>query len=63
MKGGKKVNDFEEIYEKYFKDVYKYILSLYRNVDIAEIEDEKIMKNISNQWKKDKKLSFTKGPC
>lgn len=36
MKGGKKVNDFEEIYEKYFKDVYKYILSLSRNVDIAE---------------------------
>lgn len=27
---------FEEIYNQYFKDIYRYILALTRNVDIAE---------------------------
>ena len=28
--------EFEEIYERYFKDVYKYALSLTHNADLAE---------------------------
>ncbi|MEG0578504.1 MAG: sigma factor, partial [Niameybacter sp.] len=43
---------FEDIYEKYFLDVYKYVLSLSRNNHIAEeITQEtffKALKNIDN---------------
>jgi RNA polymerase sigma-70 factor (ECF subfamily) len=34
--GGEKVTDFGEIYAEYFSDVYKYVLTLCRNEDIAE---------------------------
>ena len=36
MKGGEKVTEFDEIYKRYFNDVYKYALSLTRNEHIAE---------------------------
>ncbi len=35
-KGGESVPDFEEVYRLYFKDVYKYALSLCRNESTAE---------------------------
>lgn len=36
MKGGEKVIGFEEIYKQYFKDVYKFALSLTRDEHTAE---------------------------
>ena len=36
MKGSDSVDNFEEIYNRYMKDVYKYILALSRNPDTAE---------------------------
>ena len=52
MKGSDCVDDFEEIYNLYMKDVYKYILALSRNPDIAEeITQEtffKALKSIKN---------------
>ncbi len=42
MKGGKKLgvrkrkNGIEEIYEKYYKDVYRFVLALSKNPHIAE---------------------------
>ena len=36
MKGGEKVIEFEEVYKQYFKDVYKYVLSLTRDEHTAE---------------------------
>lgn len=43
--------DFEQVYQEYFSDVYKYVLSLCRNENIAEdVTQEtffKAMKNIS----------------
>ncbi len=36
MKGCDCVENFEEIYNLYFKDVYKYMLAISRNPDIAE---------------------------
>lgn len=36
MKRGEKVTDFNEIYNLYFKDVYKYALTLSKNESIAE---------------------------
>lgn len=36
MKGGEKVSEFEEVYQLYFRDVYKYALSLTRDEHIAE---------------------------
>ena len=36
MKRGEKATDFEEIYNRYFKDVYRYMLSLSKNESIAE---------------------------
>jgi len=42
-------NDFEEIYEKYFKDVYRFIFSLCRNEHIAEeITQETFFKALKN---------------
>lgn len=35
-KGGINVEDFQQVYTQYFQDVYKYMLSLCRNPDIAE---------------------------
>jgi RNA polymerase sigma-70 factor (ECF subfamily) len=34
--GGEKVTSYGEIYTKYFSDVYKYVLALSRNEDMAE---------------------------
>ena len=36
MKGGDKVTEFKEVIRLYFKDVYKYALSLTRDEHIAE---------------------------
>ena len=36
MKGGEKVTEFEEVYRLYFRDVYKYALSLTGDEHIAE---------------------------
>ena len=36
MKRGETVTDFSEIYNKFFKDVYKYLLSLCKNPTTAE---------------------------
>lgn len=36
MKRGEKVTDFNEIYNLYFKDVYRYVLTLSKNETIAE---------------------------
>lgn len=30
------MTDFQEVYERYFTDVYKYVLSLSRDADVAE---------------------------
>ena len=34
--GGEKVTDFQQVYELYFRDVYRYALSLCRNESLAE---------------------------
>ena len=34
--GGDQVTDFQEVYQLYFRDVYRYVLSLCRNESIAE---------------------------
>ena len=34
--GGEKVTDFQEVYNLYFRDVYRYALSLCRNESVAE---------------------------
>ena len=34
--GGEKVTDFQEVYELYFREVYRYILSLCQNETVAE---------------------------
>ena len=36
MKGGEKVTEFEEVYQLYFQDVYRYALSLTRDEHTAE---------------------------
>ena len=36
MRGGDRVTGFEEIYREYFSDVYRYLLRLSGNPDIAE---------------------------
>ncbi len=43
------MTDFQEIYELYFKDVYKYALSLSRNESVAEeITQETFFKALKN---------------
>jgi RNA polymerase sigma-70 factor (ECF subfamily) len=45
--GGEKVTDFGEIYTEHFSDVYKYVLTLCRNEDIAEeITQETFLRRI-----------------
>lgn len=57
MKGSDCVDDFEEIYNRYMKDVYKYILALSRNPDIAEeITQETFFKALKN-------IKSFKGEC
>lgn len=49
MKGGENVTDFEEIYSRYFKDVYRYALGLSKNANIAEdITQETFFKALKN---------------
>ena len=36
MKGGEEVAAFEEVYRRYFADVYKYVLALSRDEAVAE---------------------------
>jgi len=60
MKGGENVTEFEEVYSEYFKDVYKYVLSLSRNESVAEdITQETFFKALKNidRFKGDCKLS------
>ena len=46
--GGEKVTDFQEVYSLYFRDVYRYALSLCRNEFIAEeITQETFYKALS----------------
>lgn len=55
--GVKKVTDFSEIYSRYFKDVYRYILSLCRSESIAEeITQETFFKAL-------KSIDSFKGTC
>ena len=63
MKGGKKLgvrkekNGIEEIYEKYYKDVYRFVLALSKNPHIAEdITQETFVKAI-------KAVDRFKGDC
>ena len=56
-KGGDQMADFQEVYDLYFKDVYRYILSLCRNEEIAEeITQETFYKALS-------KLDSFDGKC
>lgn len=36
MASGKEKNGIEEIYEKYYKDVYRFVLALSKNPHVAE---------------------------
>lgn len=36
MKGGEGLDEFEILYQKYFKDIYRYILSMCKDVHLAE---------------------------
>ena len=57
MKGSDCVTDFGEIYNLYMKDVYKYILAISRNPDIAEeITQETFFKAL-------KSIDKFKGEC
>nr|WP_244990622.1 RNA polymerase sigma factor [Clostridium algidicarnis] len=60
MKGGENVTEFEEIYSEYFKDVYRYVLSLSKNESIAEdITQETFFKALKNidSFKRNCKMS------
>lgn len=49
MKGGENVTEFEEIYSKYFKDVYRYVLCLSKNERVSEdITQETFFKALKN---------------
>ena len=57
MKRGENVVDFEEIYSLYFRDVYRYALSLCRNEALAEdVTQETFFKAL-------KKIDSFKGEC
>ena len=57
MKGGETVKDYEEVYARYFQDVYKYALSLSRDSCIAEeITQETFFKAL-------KSLDSYRGQC
>lgn len=57
MKGSDCVIDFGEIYNLYMKDVYKYVLAISRNPDIAEeITQETFFKAL-------KSINSFKGEC
>jgi len=49
MKGGRNVTEFEEIYNKYFRDIYVFVLSISHNEKIAEeITQETFFKALKN---------------
>lgn len=49
MKGGRNVTEFEDIYNRYFRDVYSFVLMLSRNEKIAEeITQETFFKALKN---------------
>lgn len=49
MKGGRNVTKFEEIYNKYFRDVYLFVLSLSRDEKVAEeVTQETFFKALKN---------------
>ena len=51
--------DFEEIYNQYFKDVYKFIYSLCRNESIAEeVTQETFFKALKNIDKYNEQCKF-----
>ena len=55
-KGGEKVIDFQEVYDLYFRDVYRYALSLCRNEAVAEeITQETFYKALA---KLDKEIGY-----
>ena len=57
MASGKEKNGIEEIYEKYYKDVYRFVLALSKNPHIAEdITQETFVKAI-------KAVDRFKGDC
>ena len=57
MASGKEKNEIEEIYEKYYKDVYRFVLALSKNPHIAEdITQETFVKAI-------KAVDRFKGDC
>ncbi len=57
MKGSDCVTDFGEIYNLYMKDVYKYVLAISRNPDVAEeITQETFFKAL-------KSIDKFKGEC
>lgn len=58
--GGENVTDFENIYNQYFKDVYRFVLSMCRDRAIAEeITQETFFKALGsiNQFKGNCKIS------
>ncbi len=60
MKGGENVTDFSEVYDRYFRDVYKYALAISRDVHLAEeITQETFFKALKSldQFKGECKLS------
>ena len=57
MKGGRNVTEFEDIYNRYFRDVYSFVLMLSRNEKIAEeITQETFFKAL-------KSIDTFKGNC
>lgn len=57
MASGKEKNGIDEIYEKYYKDVYRFVLALSKNPHIAEdITQETFVKAI-------KAVDRFKGDC
>ena len=57
MKGGENVTEFEGIYSEYFEDIYRYVLCLSKNENIAEdITQETFFKALKN-------INSFKGNC
>ena len=57
MASGKEKNGIEEIYEKYYKDVYRFVLALSKNPHIAEDIIEKRYKRSRHM------LGASRGVC
>ena len=62
--GGDKVTDFQEVYTLYFRDVYRYALSLCRNETVAEeITQETFYKALSKLDRFDGKCKLSVWLC